>query len=89
MKKINLIKLETLSTAKYPQEDKYPSGKIVAKGLMWNWSKPKVNECFNVYHAKLKPVFKTSLVKNIEEIEDGYIITTINSKYKIEIVNGK
>jgi hypothetical protein len=28
MKKINLIKLETLSTAEYPQEDKYPSGNI-------------------------------------------------------------
>jgi hypothetical protein len=86
MKKINLIKLETLSTAEYPQEDKYPSGNIIAKGLMWNWSKPKVNECFNVYHAKPNPVYKTSLVQSIEEIEDGYIITTINSKYKIEIV---
>lgn len=89
MKKINLIKLETLTTAEYPQEDKYPSGNIIAKGLMWNWSKPKVNEYFNVYHAKLKPVFRTSLVQSIEEIEDGYIITTINSKYKIEIVDEK
>jgi len=86
MKKIDLIKLETLTTAEYPQEDKYPSGNIVAKGLMFNWSKPKVNECFMVYHGKLNPVFRTSLVQNIEEIEDGYIITTINSKYKIEIV---
>jgi len=89
MKKINLIKLETLTTAEYPQEDKYPSGNIIKKGLMWNWSKPEIDKCFYVYKAKLRPVFATSLVQSIEEIEDGYIITTINSKYKIEIVDGK
>ena len=86
MKKINLIKLETLANAEYPQEDKYPSGNIISKGLMFPYSLPKVGEPFMVYHAKLKPVFRTSLVQSIEKIEDGYIITTINSKYKIEIV---
>ena len=89
MKKINLIKLETLetlTTAEYPQEDKYPSGNIIKKGLMFNWSKPEIDKCFYVYKAKLRPVFATSLVQSIEEIEDGYIITTINTKYKIEIV---
>ena len=89
MKKINLIKLETLTTAEYPQEDKYPSGNIIKKGLMWNWSKPEIDKCFYVYKAKLRPVFATSLVQSIEEIESGYIITTINSKYKIEIVDEK
>jgi hypothetical protein len=86
MKKINLIKLETLTTAEYPQEDKYPSGNIIKKGLMWNWSKPEIDKCFYVYKAKLNPVYKTSLVQSIQEIEDGYIITTINSRYKIEFV---
>ena len=86
MKKINLIKLETLSNAEYPQEDKYPSGEIVKKGLMFPYSLPKVNECFHVYHGKLQPVYRTSLVQSVEKIEDGYIITTLNSKYKIEIV---
>jgi hypothetical protein len=56
---------------------------------MWNWSKPEIDKCFYVYKAKLRPVFATSLVQSIEEIESGYIITTINSKYKIEIVDEK
>jgi hypothetical protein len=85
MNKIKLIKLETLDTAIFPQENIYPSGNIIEKGLMFDWSKPEINECFYVYYSKLIPSFKTSLVQNIKEIKDGYIITTINSKYKIEI----
>ena len=86
MKKINLIKLETLPNAEYPQEDKYSSGEIVKKGLMFPHSIPKVGECFYVHKLQLGSMFRTSLVQSVEEIEDGYIITTINSKYKIEIV---
>lgn len=86
MKNINLIKLETLTTAEYPQEDKYPSGNIIARGLMFDWSKPEIGECFYVSVINGGPIFRTSLVQSIEEIVDGYIITTINSKYKIEIV---
>ena len=85
MEEINLIKLETLSDAENPQEDKYPSGKTVATGLMWDFSKPRIDEPFFVLKSKLNPSFKTSIVKSIDKVEDGYIITTINSKYKIQI----
>jgi hypothetical protein len=86
MKKINLIKLETLDTALYPQEDKYPSGNIIAKGLMFDSSKPEIDKRFFVCNLDGFPIFRTSLVKSIEKIKDGYTITTLNSKYKIEVI---
>lgn len=83
---IELLKLETLTTAEHPQEDKYPSGEVVSIGLMFEHTKPKVGEAFYVMRSKLNPIFRTSAVKEIEELVNGDILLiTLNSKYKIII----
>lgn len=84
---IKLTKLKTLEDAKYPQEEKYPSdGSTVREGLMWEFSLPKHGQSFNVMQSKMYPSFRTSIVFEIEEIDKNImILTTMNSKYKLEI----
>lgn len=87
-KNIDLIKIKTLEDAKFPQEDKYPSGRLTSSGLMFEHTKPKVGESFYIYISKLHPKFRTSKVLDVKETEYGYIIKTLNSIYKIKI-NGE
>jgi len=86
-KYITLIKLKTLKGAKHPQEEKYPSdGSTVRDGLMWEFSLPKVGESFAILLSKMNASFITSEIKEIEKVNDNLIIlTTLNSKYKLEI----
>lgn len=85
-KNITLTKLETLSDAEYPQEERYPSNSTVKHGLMWKFSLPKHGQSFSVLRSKLYPSFRTSIVFGIEKIDKNtMILTTMNSKYKLEI----
>ena len=87
-KKIKLTKLETLKDALYPQEIKYPSKKTIIEGYMWEYSLPKLNEAFLVFESKRIMIFHTSLLKNIEKIDENtMILTTLNSKYELKISN--
>lgn len=90
MKSIELLKLKTREDALYPQEEKYPSGTIVSKGLMWKWTIPEVGKQFNVMYDKLTPIFHTSTITNIiETTEDKIIFETVNSLYQINILKDK
>lgn len=83
---ITLTKLETLKDAEHPQEEKYPSGSTVRTGLMWEFSLPKIGESFEVKESKMWSSFHTSRIIDIEHIDDKtMILTTKNSKYKLEL----
>lgn len=89
-KKIILQKINTLEDAEYPQKEKYPDG-TQRKGLMWEFSKPKVGEAFLVLVSKMSPIFHTSIVQEIINETDKEIkFKTLNSTYllKIEEENG-
>ncbi len=83
---ITLTKIETRDDAKHSQEEKYSSGVFSVKGLMWEFSEPKVGEIFSVNESKLWAKYLTSVVESIEVVNDHtMIIKTVNSKYKLEI----
>lgn len=85
-KNITLTKLSTRKDAKFPQEQKYPSFHTKRSGFMWEFSQPKVGNNFFVLIGKLNPIFVTSIVENIEIInEDLSILTTENSVYELKI----
>jgi hypothetical protein len=85
---ITLTKLETRSDAEYPQEEKYPSITTIRHGLMWDWSMPKVGEQFNVKESKMWSKFTTSRIEKIDIVnENEMLLTTLNSVYKLEILN--
>lgn len=84
---IELYKIETLENAEYPQEEKYPSGTVLKTGFMWEHTKPKVGEDFYIYQSKLYSNFRTSIITEIIEETNEYIIfKTLNSKYKVKYV---
>lgn len=83
---IYLKKIETRDDAIHDQEDKYPSGEIIAVGHMFHWSLPKVGESFYVMIDKLTPLFRTSVVVEIINYDNGNIeFKTLNSIYQILI----
>ena len=89
-KYIELYKIETLDDAECPQEEKYPSKTIIKAGFMWEHTLPKIDKEFYIFQSKTFPIFKTSIVKEIIEKTDEYIIfKTVNSKYKINIKKWK
>jgi hypothetical protein len=81
---IELYKVKTLEEATTPQELKYPSDKVIAKGLMWMHTLPKIGEPFFVMENKLSPIFHTSAVKKLTYFDDYIEVITINSKYHIK-----
>lgn len=84
---IDLYKLETLEDAKYPQEEKYPSGTVIKTGYMWEHTKPKVGEEFYIFQSKTYYNFRTSQITEIiEETKEYIIFKTLNSKYKVKYV---
>jgi len=86
---IELQKLETLPDAQIPQERKFPSLDTVRMGLMWEHTLPQVGQRFMVMSGKTWPTFVTSKVVDIEDVEEGKIITTLNSKYKLTWAQNK
>lgn len=83
MKNITLIKLQTLEEALHPQKEKYPDGSI-HKGIMWEYSRPKVGQSFAVLKSKMHALFVTSIVQEIiSDDESGIVFKTLNSLYKI------
>lgn len=84
-KKIDLVKVITLENAEYPQREKYPNKTTVSTGLMFEHTLPKIGEPFFVMGSKLYPIFHTSQVKEIQDTSFGYVLTTLNSIYKIVI----
>jgi len=83
MKNITLIKLKTLEEALYPNKEKYPDGSI-HKGIMWDYSRPKVGERFSVLESKMYAKFTTSEVQEIiSDDGSGIVFKTLNSLYKI------
>jgi len=85
--KIRLIKQETLKSAPYPQEDKYPSKTTVREGYMFAHTKPRVGYPFVVYASKLAPIFHTSNVQKIEHLDAlTMTLTTTNSVYQLQIL---
>lgn len=80
----DLIKLNTLDNAEFPQAQKYPDGTL-RSGLLWEFNLPELNKQFYVHTSKLNIIFKTSLIQEFISITDKYIIfKTVNSTYKIE-----
>lgn len=85
--KIKLIKQETLKSAPYPQEEKYPSKRIVKEGYMFAHTKPRIGKPFAVYTTKLTPTFITSAVQKIEHLDAlTMTLTTTNSVYQLQIL---
>lgn len=85
---ILLTKLETRPDAEYPQEEKYPSKTTVMKGLMWEFSLPKVGERFVVLVSKMSSMFCTSILEKVENIDEKtMLLTTLNSVYRLEILD--
>ena len=82
---IELYKVKTLEEAKFPQELKYPSNTVVAKGLMWLHTLPKIGKRFFVMESKLYPSFITSIVKELTTFDNYIEIITTNSKYHIKM----
>ena len=83
---ITLTKLSTRDDAEYPQEDRFPSLSTVKQGYMWEYTQPKVGECFYVHQSKLYSNFRTSLVQEIKEINKNTIhLTTLNSVYELKL----
>jgi hypothetical protein len=79
MKNITLIKLETLDDALHPNKEKH-----IKKGIMWDYSRPKVGQSFAVLESKMHALFVTSIVqKIISDDESGIVFKTLNSLYKI------
>jgi hypothetical protein len=85
--KITLRKLNTLENALYPQREKYPDG-TERKGLMWDFSKPRIGMPFSVKSSKMFSTFHTSTVLEIvSETKDKIIFKTLNSTYELTIEN--
>lgn len=83
---ITLTKIETRADSRHSQEEKYPSGVFQKRGLMWEFTKPKVGEAFHVNESKLWSNYRTSKVEKIETIDEyTMMLTTENSVYKLEI----
>jgi hypothetical protein len=79
MKNITLIKLETLDDALHPNKEKH-----IKKGIMWDYSRPKVGVGFDVLESKMYARFTTSPVTEIiSDDESGIVFKTLNSLYKI------
>lgn len=71
-----LKKLETREDAKRPQEEKYPSGEVIAEGLLL--SSIKVGSSVRI------GMFHTSTIREILKIEQGKItLKTTNSVYEL------
>lgn len=86
--KIRLTKLLTREDAPFPQEHKYPSLKTVRTGYMWEYTKPIVGKPFMIFLSKTTPIFSTSQITEIVELDaKTYVLTTPNSKYKLEITS--
>lgn len=87
MKEAELLKLETRSDAEVPQEEKYPSGTVIATGFaLGDETNPYVKKGFPVYIVKKNSFrgFKTSNVTEIEEETPNFIqFKTRNSRYKL------
>lgn len=82
MIKAELTKLETRADARLPQEDRYPSG-MVRVGTLERL--PVIGKGVSLIGNKIGKLFRTSVVEDIEELSDKeWIITTVNSMYKIE-----
>lgn len=85
---ISLTKLETRPDAEYPQEEKYPSNSTVKTGLMWEFSLPKVGEPFAVKESKMWSKYNTSTIEKIDVIDENtMLLTTLNSVYKLKILD--
>lgn len=95
--KATLTKIGVIGSSTTHQLDKYPIG-YTKVGLVWNFNYPRVNEPFQLHESKLYPIFKTTTVKEIIEIEDSIIesdaeienkiiltLTTLNSVYQLEL----
>jgi len=83
MNNITLTKIQTLDNALTPNKEKYPDVSI-HKGIMWDYSRPKVGKSFNVLESKMYARFTTSPVQEIiSDDESGIVFKTLNSLYKI------
>ena len=86
MRRAKITKIEELSTAEYPNN--MPTG-LIRTGTLAR--EPTVNfslELFNCDETDGK-LFRTSAIQNIEPRDITsiiYIITTFNSKYKLELL---
>lgn len=86
--KVKLTKLLTREDAPFPQEHQYPSLTTVRIGFMWEHTKPIVGKPFMLYLSKINPTFHTSTITEIVELDTKtYVLTTLNSKYKLEITS--
>lgn len=82
---VTLIKLSTLDEAEFPQEDKYPSGRTVRKGYIKAEHMPQVGKAVYISNEHNIPIFHTSTVRDVEEVDNHtMILTTLNSKYRLE-----
>lgn len=87
-KRISLFKIKTLDNAEIPQEDKYPSNSYIKMGYLFEHTLPKVGYGFGVFQSKTYCNFVTSVVTEIlEQNEEFIIIKTLNSLYRIEITD--
>lgn len=83
--KVELFKEETRSDAEYPQEQKYPSGAIIATGYLLDDELPKVESMFFMERVNGR-WFRTSTVKEILEETKEYIrFKTRNSIYRLTL----
>ena len=88
-KKIELYKVSTREDAKHGQEHRFKSGTTIARGFMFETNTPKVGEQFMMFSHNAWPVFNTSLVEEVNEIPEGYYLKTVNSEYKVIIIDEK
>ena len=85
MRKVKLIKLETLSDAPYPQEEKYPSFTTVKEGYIPEDYVPVLGDVYYIFSQHSFPIFHTSTIKAIVDVQPNVkVITTLNSRYRIE-----
>lgn len=86
-KNIVLTKLNTLPEAEYPQPEKYPDG-TERSGLMWEHTLPTVGKPFYVLTSKMWDSLRTSPITEIlSQTEEEVVFKTLNSTYKLSILN--
>lgn len=83
--KVKLTKIETLEEAELPQEDKYPSKTTVREGYIKAEHMPQIGKAVYISNEHNIPIFHTSTVRDVEELDNHtMILTTLNSKYRLE-----